>query len=569
MPANCSQTIISNDYHDYILGYTPSVYNYLSAIPDICISNIDNEWIILHYPAIETPSVSRYGYTEIPKLFTLMDTTSLDSSGITRVQNQPVLNLTGTGTIVGIIDTGIDYLNPIFTYAKGLSKIEAIWDQTIESGPIMNPYEYGTIYTNDMINLALRAYDNGDDPYEIVASKDDDGHGTFLAGIAAGREDSDNNFIGAAPNASLLVVKLKPAKQYLRDFFLVREGAAAYQETDILMALKFLRDTAASLNKPISICIGLGSSSGPHMLGTPLANYINTLSRASGMAIVCCMGNEGNARHHFSGAKMDFMEYESVELSVGENDAGFTLELWAKRPELFSVSITSPTGEVIPRLPARDTKESTVLRFVFEQTVLYIDYKIIEWLSGYQLIFMRFVNPTAGIWRINVYGLNGITGDYNMWLPVTEFLSSDVHFVKPSPDTTITTPAVAPLAISVGAYDHLNGSLYIQSGRGPTADGVLKPDIVAPGVSIYGPEPNGKYVRRSGTSISAALVAGAAALIFSWDIRNGSLSFLSSIDLNSILIRGAYRAPIRSYPNIEWGYGTMDLYNSFESMRIQ
>lgn len=569
MPVDCSQTVISNDYHDYILVYTPAIYNYMSAIPDICISNIDNEWLILHYPAIEPPSISRYDYTAIPKLFTLIDSSSLDASGITRVQNQPVLNLTGTGAIVGIIDTGIDYLNPIFSYARGLSKIEAIWDQTIQSNSAINPYGYGTVYTNDMINLALRAQANGADPYEIVPSKDDNGHGTFLAGIAAGREDSENNFIGVAPDASLIVVKLKPAKQYLRDFYLVREEADAYQENDIMMALKFLHDTASALNKPISICIGLGSSSGPHMLGTPLANYINSLASTSGTALTCGMGNEGNARHHFAGTKMDFMEYESVELSVGENNAGFTLELWAKRPELFSVSIISPTGEVIPRLPARDTKESSIIRFVFEKTVLYIDYEVIEWLSGSQLIFMRFVNPTAGIWRINVYGLDGITGVYNMWLPVTEFLSGDVHFVKASPDTTLTTPAVAPHAISVGAYDHLNDSLYIQSGRGPTAYGDLKPDIVAPGVNIYGPEADGRYSYRSGTSIAAALVAGSAALIFSWDIRRNPLSYLSSIDINSILVRGAHRSSIRSYPNIEWGYGTLDLYNSFENLRIQ
>ncbi len=570
MPADCSQTIISNDYRDYIVSYTPALYNALLTVPDICINAVDNEWIIIHYPTAEDVSVSRQGYVGIPKLFSLMDTSSIDVSGITQVQSQPVLKLTGSGTIIGFIDTGIDYLNPIFSYTRGLSKIEAIWDQTIISNSFQNPYKYGTIYSNEQINQALNAYANGEDPYEIVPSKDEDGHGTFLAGIAAGRRDADNDFIGAAPDASIVVVKLKPAKQYLRDYFLIREGAVAYQENDILMGIKFMRDVAAELGRPLVICIGLDTSSGPHMLGTPLTNYVNTISNSPGIAVVCCMGNEGNARHHFAGIKMDFSEFEPVELSVGENDPGFTLELWAERPELFSISITSPTGEVIPRLPARDSPDSNILRFVFEESTIYVDYRVVEWLSGNQLIFMRFVKPTAGIWRINVYGLDGSSGVFNMWLPVTEFLTTDVHFVRPSPDTTLTQTATAPLVISVGAYDHLNDSLYIRSGRGPTADGRLKPDITAPGVSVYGPEPGGSYSYRSGTSIAAAHVAGAAALIFSWDIRNAPFSLLSSVNLKTILIRGARRSGnVRSYPNTEWGYGTLSLYDAFEKMRLQ
>lgn len=569
MDLDCSQIITSNDYYDYIVSFNPALYNLLSSMPELCINNIDNEWIILHYPADNQLNVSRRGYTEIPKLFTIMDTSAVDASGITRLHNQPVLALRGGGTIIGFIDTGIDYLNPVFQYARGLSKIEAIWDQTIPSGEHPNPYKYGRIYSNAEINEAIAAYNNGGNPYDIVPSRDENGHGTFIAGVAAGREDRGNNFAGAAPDASIAVVKLKPAKQYLRDFYLIRDNAIAYQENDILTGLKFLHDISVELQKPVVICIGLGSSSGPHMLGTPLTNYANTLSTAAGTAVVSCMGNEGNARRHFAGSKPDFSEYETVEISVGEGEKGFTAELWAESPELFSVSVISPTGEVIPRLPARDSSDSNILSFVFEQTTLYIDYRTIEWLSGSQLIFMRFVNPTPGIWRINAYGLSGLSGSFNMWLPVTEFLTTDVHFVRPSPDITLTQPAAAPLVISVGAYNHLSGSLYIETGRGPTADYRQKPDLVAPGVDVYGPGLNNTYSYRSGTSIAAAITAGAAALIFSWDNRNDSPTFMSSINVKTILIRGAGRSTLRSYPNIEWGYGTLDLYNSFEQMRTQ
>ncbi len=572
MDLNCSQIITSGDYYDYIAAYTPYLYNMLSYTPGVCVNNIDNQWLVIHYEVDGSIGVSTSGYIEIPKLFTLTDTSSIDASGITQVHNQPVLNLLGRGVLIGFIDTGIDYLNPIFQYARGLSKIDAIWDQTIQSpdsNPSDNPYKYGTIYTNSQINDAIAASLAGDDPYAIVPSKDDNGHGTFIAGIAAGGADKSAGFTGAAPDASIAMVKLKPAKQYLRDFFLINDEAVAFQENDIMTGMQFLKDTANAKGKPLVICIGLGSSSGPHNGGTPLAAYANDLARQSGIGVVCSMGNEGNARHHFSGIKPAFEDYATVELSVSDNEKGFVLELWADRPEMFSISIVSPTGELIPRIPARRTEQSSVIDFVFEQTRLYIDYQNVESLSGNQLIFMRFINPTGGIWKINVHGLSGLSGEFDMWLPVTAFLTGDVHFVRPSPDTTLTQPATAFSVISAGAYDHLTGGIYIANGRGPTSDGRLKPDIVAPGVNVYGPSADGGYTYMTGTSVAAAHVAGAAALIFAWDIRSKPATYLSSTNLKTTLVRGARRAATRIYPNNEWGYGILDLYNSFEQMRLQ
>ncbi|MCI6022296.1 MAG: peptidase, partial [[Bacteroides] pectinophilus] len=182
---NCSQIITSENYYDYIAAYTPYLYNMLSYTPGVCVNNIDDEWLVIHYKGDGNTGVSTSGYIEIPKLFTLTDTSSIDASGITQVHNQPVLNLLGRGVLIGFIDTGIDYLNPIFQYARGLSKIDAIWDQTIQSPDsdlTDNPYKYGTVYTNSKINDAIAASLAGDDPYVVVPSKDDNGHGTFIAG---------------------------------------------------------------------------------------------------------------------------------------------------------------------------------------------------------------------------------------------------------------------------------------------------------------------------------------------------------------------------------------------------
>lgn len=569
MVSNCSQTIISNDYHDFIINYNSSLYESLVENPSVCVQNIDNQWILLHSPAEYTPSVSRDGYLLIPKLYALMDSTNMDASGITQIQSQPRLMLRGQGVLVGIIDTGIDYLNKIFTYTRGLSKIEALWDQTIQDNSSENEYGYGTIYYNKDINEALQAEIRGEDPYQIVPSKDDNGHGTFLAGIACGREDPQNNFIGAAPDAGILVVKLKPAKQYLRDFYLIQNNAIAYQETDIMTALKFMYDTAFRLGKPIAICLGIGSNNGPHTSEAPLPRYTNFLSDFITTSVVCPVGNEGNAKHHFQGTKQNILEYETVEIDVGANEKGFVLELWGRQSDLFSVSITSPTGENIPRIPARDTLDSTRIDFVFEDTIIYIDYNLVENASGREVIFMRFVKPTQGIWKINVHVLVGLSGNFDMWLPVTEFLTSDVHFLKPSPETTLTQPSTAIKALSIGAYDHRTDSIYINSGRGPTADGRIKPDLVAPGVNVFGPGLNGTYTTRTGTSVAAAHVAGAVALFFSWDLQNNQSTYLSSSTIKSLLIRGARRSIFRSYPNTEFGYGALDVYNAFEQMRIQ
>ena len=85
--------------------------------------------------------------------------------------------------MIGIIDTGIDYTHPAFTYEDRTTKIYALWDQTIRDGEKPEGFLYGTEYTAEQINQALAA----EDSLTVVPSVDEDGHGTFIAGAAAGR----------------------------------------------------------------------------------------------------------------------------------------------------------------------------------------------------------------------------------------------------------------------------------------------------------------------------------------------------------------------------------------------
>ncbi|MBO5459561.1 MAG: S8 family serine peptidase, partial [Lachnospira sp.] len=259
-------------------------------------------------------------------------------------------------------------------------------------------------------------------------------------------------------------------------------------------------------------------------------------------------------------------ESSQIEINVGANERGFAMEIWAESQDILSVSITSPSGEVIPRIPAR-LGTSSIFNFLLEQSQLTVDYRVVETVSGYEVIFMRFINPAQGIWKIDVYSLTNIVGSYNAWLPLKEFLTGDTFFLQSDPSTTLTEPSAAERVISVGAYNHVTGAAYISSGRGYTANDMVKPDLVAPGVDVYGVKAGGGYTRKTGTSVAAAHTAGAAALLLTWGVFYKNLPYMGNNEVKSILIRGAVRDNNVLYPDDVYGYGKLDLMESFIKIR--
>lgn len=576
MPA-CTSNIAGEDYADFIHRHNNlSMEQLIEQFGTPCIEYVNTEYAIIHIPLrIAQPiSIERDTYDAIPKLYSLLDTTSMNASGLLPVFEQPSLNLRGEGTLIGMIDTGIDYQNPIFRKADGTTRLVGIWDQTIPGQPFSLPglrssiqFLSGTSYTEDQINEALRS----PDPLSIVPSTDTDGHGTFLAGIAGGGPTANQDFTGAAPECRLAVVKLKPAKQYLRDFFLIRKDAIAYQENDIMTAITYLTLIAAQYQLPLTICLGLGTNQGSHEGTDPLSLRLSDLGRNLGVAAACAAGNEVGYRNHYMGNMNPSMEYDEVELRVAPEEAGFTLEMWAAAPELYTVGFVSPTGEVIQRIPQILGNETRVT-FRLEETVITLNYRTQVGVSGSQLIFMRFQNPTPGIWRIRVFNSIFLNGIYHIWLPIHGFTSDDTVFLQADPYTTITGPGNASFPITVSTYNHMNDSLYIHSSRGNTRNGVLKPDLAAPGVDVYGPGIStgaapAPMIRMTGSSIAAAHAAGAISNLMSWGIVQGNDPDLNYRTIKSALIRGADRSPGYSYPNREWGYGTLNLYQTFLAMR--
>lgn len=556
------EMILSEEYADVIVPYFPCFLNQYREQG----AQVFNEYYgMIHYPLSERSFAAFFEegffYTTVPKLYTLLDTVNLDVAGITQVQNQPVLKLTGQDIILGFIDTGIDYTHPAFRRSDGSSRIYGLWDQTVQTGTPPYDLEYGSVYTRQEINQALAL----EDPYSLVPSQDEIGHGTALAGIAAGTALPENDFAGAAPQAMIAVVKLKPAKEYLKSFFYVTGDAPAYQMTDIMAGIRYLIRLSEELLKPLVICLGLGTSQGAHSGDSPLDSMLSVTNQFRGIIGVSAAGNEAGRAHHYYGTALNSTEYNAVEILVKEGTRGFCAELWGQPPEVYAVGFESPLGEVVQKIPPR-LSYSENISFILENTKIFVSSEIIQTVSGSQLIFIRFTDPTPGSWKIRVYTENYNSGSYHIWLPITGFSNPDVTFLEPNPDTTITSPGTSLSVITTAAYNAYNNSLYLNSSRGYTRTGQIKPDIAAPGVNVFAPAPRQRYTTITGTSAAAAITAGASALVMEWGMNRTPSRIFNSEEMKSLFIRGAQRRGDNLYPNREWGYGLLDVYQVFVSL---
>ena len=574
---SCTNSVASEDFADFIAPYFTTPEEFIRSQGTDCVDFVNSTLAVVYVPlSTVTPSTyTSYTYSAVPKLYSLLDVTSMDAAGITTASGLPALGNQGAGVIVGFVDTGINYTDSLFRNVDGSTRIIGIWDQTNNSDNSNNienetakPFSafsalYGTQYTAEEINLAL----NSDNPASIVPTRDENGHGTFLASIAAGNRDERAGFSGAAPRASIAMVKLKPAKQYLRDFYLIQDGAEAYQENDIMMGVSYLYFLARKYSMPLVVCIPLGTNMGSHMGMSRLGQYLNQVSLSNGSAVITAAGNETGARHHFRAVMDADTDEVTAELRVGEREAGFSMELWAENMGAYTVGFISPTGEVAREISVPLRGENTV-SFRLEQTQITVYTQIADVSAGSQFIFMRFENPMSGIWRILIRNSLDIRETFHIWLPVRGFISDETYFLRPDPDTTITDPGNARYPITVTAYDHTRNSIYIHASRGYSLSGRIKPDLAAPGVNILGASVSGRRLTRmSGTSVSAAHLAGAAAILLNWGVLDGNYPYLNTPVLKSIFVRGAQRNPALTYPNREFGYGMLDLYEAFLRLR--
>ncbi len=555
MNENDKYKIISNDYADLLVEYRRDM-DYFESIPDISYHMINDRYAVAHIPVSEftVNSIRRFGYAAIPKCYGLMTFFPNESKGGYTVRRLPEENITGRGVLIGFVDTGIVYTNPIFRYSDNTSKIMCIWDQSLDSdNQYPKDYFYGTEYTQEQINEALKAIN----PLDVVPSTDTIGEGTAMAGIAAGFYNEENNFSGVAINAELIIVKLKPAKPNLKDYFGIPREAICYQETDIMMGISYLLKTANRLQRPLIICLGIGSSQGSHKGEDIMSNYLSEIGSLPGNAIVLAAGNEGNQRHHYYGEIIPPNYYDMVELNVGARDKNFSMELWGYQPNVITIELYAPTGEFIYYI-ADDFVGQNSLTILFGSTTIYVDNFISEAYSEEQLISFRFKNIMEGVWRFRIRGTADLINRYHMWLPIQNFISEDTYFNNSNPYTTICLPGNGYNTVTVTAYNPVDRTLDYNASRGFTLLDIPKPDVAAPGMNMLAPTIYDTFLPFSGTSIASAYASGVAAGLLEQGIVEGYLPNMDGTIVQYIITRTAVRNGNLVYPNPDWGFGLIE-----------
>ncbi|BFL46500.1 S8 family peptidase [Lactonifactor longoviformis] len=521
---------------------------------------LNDRHCILHaeVPGMDLCDLGLYPYYRFPTLYTLASELSISRSGITRIQSNPLLSLYGRGVIVGIIDTGIDYRHSAFRFSDNTTRILSIWDQTVQTESPPEGFTFGSEYSREIINFALES----GDPLSIVPTNDENGHGTAIASIIAGRSDASQSFSGVVPEAQLIVVKLKEAKQNLKKIFCVNEDALCYQETDIILGIRYIFSSARRLGRPLVICLAISSSMTGHEALGATSSYINYLCQLPQVNITVAAGNEGNRRGHYYCNVSTPPYSKEFELRISRKDSSFAFEIWPDLRARLTVQVTAPNGETMP-IVYPSFKGCSAYDFILSTTYVWVNNILIEEENGTQLILIRLRNASEGIWRVRVVNIDSNPFSFHSWLPGGGLISEDTFFIESTPDTTITSPGNAYYALTISAYNQFTDSILITSGRGYTRFGLVKPNIAAPGYEIPCASPNNGYVSLTGTGAAAAHASGAVAVLFEWAIIQGNFTSITGNDVNTLIMRGAARSTADVYPDNIWGYGKLDLYSLF------
>ena len=397
-----------------------NIFNSYAEIlsPNYAILSIDTNQIVQLYSFPEIEDI------ELPKKLYL-GATDLTSSCILSVQNPYSYNLNGSGTIIGIIDSGIDYTHIDFRNADSSTRILYLWDQTIEGSPPVN-FNEGTEYTQFQINSALQS----DDPFSIVPSNDFNGHGTAVAGIAAGNH-------GVAFNADLIIVKVG---RNSGDFFA--------QSTDIMRAVRYIISRSRELQKPVAVNMSFGMNSGSHTGGSLFEEYLSEIAAEWKNVLVIPTGNEGGAGHHFNGF-LKSNQIKEIEFFTASGITDFYLSLWKNFADTFAVELIFPNGissgviNIENRLKTVRVDNMT-LTVIYGQPTRYSAQQEIYFNISANENYIR-----SGLWKLRIIPSTIVDGEINIWLPTIEEVTAKTYFSNPSVYNTMTLPSTAHKVIRV------------------------------------------------------------------------------------------------------------------------
>ena len=483
-------------------------------------------------------------FVEKPKRLFFAVENEKRASCIPPVQRPP-LSLTGRGVLVGIIDSGIDYANPVFRNADGTTRIRNLWDQSLSENP-PEGYLIGTEFSSDQINEALRQ-PTIEQRRQIVPSQDTSGHGTAVAGVAAGNSEE---YRGVAYESDLIVVKLGLPR--LNGF---------PRTAELMQAIDYVIRKALEYEQPIAINLSFGNTYGAHDGNSLLEQFIQDAANRWKNVICIGTGNEGNTAGHVSGILTENEQVE-IELAVQENETGLNVQIWKAYYDLVDILLEAPSGVRIG--PIQEILGSQ--RFRIGETEILLYYGEPSPYTIDQEIYIDFLPRTdyitSGIWKIILVPREIISGNYALWLPSESVLNPGTAFLNPSVQGTLTIPSTAFRTIGVGAYNSATMTYADFSGRGSGAR--IKPDLVAPGVNVRAPIPGGSFGEFSGTSFATSFVTGSAALLMQWGIVDGNDPFLYGEKVKAYFQRGARQIlGFEEYPNQVVGYGALCVEDSF------
>ena len=449
---------------------------------------------------------------------------------------------------------GIDYENPDFRNEDGTTRVVSLWDQSVSGNPPAG-YAVGSEFTREEINAALAGNGPGGgvgESMRTVLSRDTSGHGTAVAGIAAGngRGSEGRMYRGAAPEAELIIVKMGTPRP---------DGFP--RTTELMTGVDYVIRKALELRMPVAVNISFGNTYGSHDGTSLVERFLNDISDMWKNVICIGSGNEGTTAGHAAGRVTD--EEEVIqELAVQEREPSLNVQIWKSYVDEMDVSIVSPSGERVG--PFREILGPR--RFILGGTELLIYYGEPKPYSVRQEIYISFIPlqsyVDSGVWQIILTPRRIVDGAWQMWLPAQAALNVGTAFLTPDSTSTLTIPSTASLAVTVAAYDARTFSYADFSGRGPAAVyegiGVPKPDLAAPGVLVNAPVPGGGYRAFSGTSFAAPFVTGSAALLMEWGIVQGNDPYLYGEKVKAYLRRGARELPGYSeWPNALLGFGAL------------
>ena len=539
----------------------------------------------------ETPEIE---YVEKPKRFYYQQTDPDGASCFPPVTRRtPFLN--GRGVLLAVLDSGITWDLEVFRKPDGSTRIWYLWDQTVpwdqtipgkqaasrEQETLRNPtlpqnqiapeetgdtgygrtpdgFPIGTEYTEEEINRTLNS--SVLERYGLIPSRDLTGHGTAVAGIAAGRS-ADGLYTGAAPEAELIIVKLGLPRE---------EGFP--RTTEIMRGVTYALRKARQLNMPLVINLSFGNSYGSHDGSSLLERFLDNASEIGRTVICVGSGNEGAARGHFAG---NITRDGRVELAVSNYERNLNIQLWKNYSDVFRIRLQAPGGEEA-ELSTNIQGGKYTLELEQTRILVYLGEPLPYAVA--QEIYLDMIPAegsyiNAGIWTIRLEPVVTVTGQYYLYLPAGSGIGESTGFYRATPQVTLTIPSTAAKGITVGAYDQVYDTYADFSGRGyadstrtigVAAAGLTKPDLVAPGVNIQAPDVYGSFTPVTGTSFATPIVSGAAALLMEWGIVRGNDPFLYGEKVKAYFRKGA--RPLRGeteYPNDRVGYGKLCVAESF------